>query len=32
MFGGMSSVPNEFYIIAITFIVLLVIFIEWKTR
>ncbi|MBE1553003.1 lipoprotein signal peptidase [Filibacter limicola] len=32
MFGGISSVPSWFYILAIAAIILLVIFIEWKTR
>ncbi len=32
MFGGMSSVPSGFYIVAIAVIVLIVIFMEWKTR
>lgn len=32
MFGGMSSVPSWFYIVAIAVIVLIVIFTEWKTH
>lgn len=32
MFGGVSSVPSWFYIVAISVIVLIIIFTEWKTR
>lgn len=32
MFGGVSSVPSWFYVVAIAVIVLIVIFTEWKTR
>lgn len=32
MFGGISSVPGWFYIVAFTVIILIVIFTEWKTR
>lgn len=32
MFGGLSSVPTWFYIVAVAVVILLVIITEWKTR
>lgn len=32
MFGGISSVPGWFYILAIAVIILIIIITEWKTR
>ncbi|EGQ26324.1 hypothetical protein ABZ756_10560 [Mammaliicoccus sciuri] len=32
MFGGVSSVPSWFYLVAFAVVLLLVLFIEWKTR
>lgn len=32
MFGGLSSVPSWFYILAIVVIILFIIITEWKTR
>lgn len=32
MFEGISTIPNWFYALAFAVIVLLILFIEWKTR
>ncbi|MET3657287.1 putative membrane protein YhdT [Sporosarcina psychrophila] len=32
MFGGISSVPSWFYILAIAVVILFIIIMEWKTR
>lgn len=32
MFGGVSSVPSWFYIVAIAVVLLLVLITEWRTR
>ncbi len=32
MFGGISTVPSWFYILAIAVIVLIIVITEWKTR
>lgn len=32
MFGGLSTIPDWFYIVAFTVVIVIVLFTEWKTR
>ncbi|MBB4825152.1 lipoprotein signal peptidase [Sporosarcina luteola] len=32
MFSGLSTIPSWFYVLAFAVVILLVLFIEWKTR